>query len=167
MDAKIRIAPVVANNTFPQFRILCILHYSGTLVRGGEVESKSKIDYNPQGFALLEMHELSITQSILDIVLSQAGAAKANRVNKINLVIGELSGVVSDCVQFYFDFLKKGSIAEGAILSWEIVPAQLKCRNCLSIFNPDGSLWSCPNCHSQQVEIVAGREFYMESLEVE
>ncbi len=113
------------------------------------------------------MHELTITQSILDIALDQAKAAKASKINKINLVIGELSGFVSDCVEFYFDFLKKDSIAEEAALTFELVPAQLKCRHCLSIFHPGELLWICPHCQSQQVEIVAGRELYLESLEVE
>lgn len=113
------------------------------------------------------MHELSVTQSILDIALDQAKTAKASKINKINLVIGELSGFVSDCVQFYFDFLKKDSIAEEAALTFELVPAQLKCRNCASVFHPGEVIWRCPNCQSQQVEIVAGREFYLESLEVE
>ncbi len=113
------------------------------------------------------MHELAITQSLLDIALEQAKAAKAKKVNKINLVIGELSGVVADCVQFYFDFLKKGSIVEKASLAFELVPTQLKCRQCLITFSPKDFLWTCPDCHSQQVELIAGREFYMDSLEVE
>lgn len=66
------------------------------------------------------MHELSITQSMLDIVLDQAKTADAKKVTKINLVIGELSGVVSDCVQFYFDFLKRVTPPRRqlSILSW-------------------------------------------------
>jgi len=113
------------------------------------------------------MHELAITQSILDIALDKAKTAKASKINKINLVIGELSGVVSDCIQFYFDFLKKDSAAEQATLTFELVPAQLKCRHCLSIFHPGELLWTCPHCQSQQIEIVAGRELYLESLEVQ
>ncbi len=113
------------------------------------------------------MHELAVTKSLLDIILEQAKAANATKINKVNLVIGELSGIVSECVRFYFDFLKKGSIAEEASLIFEIIPAQLKCRQCLLIFSPEEVLWNCPHCHSQQVEIVAGREFYVDSLEVE
>ena len=53
------------------------------------------------------MHELSITQSMLEIVLQQAEKAKAKKVTKINLIIGEMTGVVSDSVQFYLDILTK------------------------------------------------------------
>ena len=75
------------------------------------------------------MHELSITQSMLEIVLQQAEKAKAKKVTKINLIIGEMTGVVSDSVQFYLDILTKDTIAEGAQVSFTLVPSQGKCRN--------------------------------------
>lgn len=113
------------------------------------------------------MHELSITQSIMDIVLDQAKAAEAIKVTKINLVIGEMSGVVSDCVQFYFDFLKKGNAAEEATLDFKVVPVELRCRDCQALFQPNDSRWVCPNCNSTKLEVVKGQESYVESIEVE
>ncbi|HIE18014.1 MAG TPA: hydrogenase maturation nickel metallochaperone HypA [Dehalococcoidia bacterium] len=113
------------------------------------------------------MHELTITQNILDIVLKEAKAARANKVTRINLVIGELSGVVGDCVQFYFEFLKKGSAAEEATVNFTLVPAELRCRHCLASFNPRDSIWVCPDCGSASLEVVSGRDCYVESIEVE
>lgn len=114
------------------------------------------------------MHELTVTQSILDIVLEKAGEAKASKVTRINLVIGEMSGIVDDCVQFYFDFLSTDSIASGASLSFNRVPTQLRCRNCGATFSVDSpSSWNCPQCGQWSVEVVAGREFYIDSIEVE
>ena len=113
------------------------------------------------------MHELAVTQNILDIVLSEAKAAQANKVTKISLVIGELSGVVSDCVLFYFDFLKKGNAAEEATIDFRLVPAELRCRDCLTNFNPKDSAWICPNCQNTSLEVISGRECYVESIEVE
>ena len=113
------------------------------------------------------MHELAITESILNIVLDEAKAAQANKITKINLVIGELSGVVSDCVQFYFDFLKKDNAAEGATIDFKTVPAQLRCRDCSTSFNPKDSAWVCPSCQGASVEVVSGRDCYVESIEVE
>jgi hydrogenase nickel incorporation protein HypA/HybF len=113
------------------------------------------------------MHELSVTQSILDIVLNQAMASQAKKVTRINLVIGEMSGVVSDCVQFYFDFLKKGNVAEEAILDFKLVPVELRCRDCQTTFHPKESAWICPNCQSTSLEMVSGQESYIESIEVE
>jgi len=113
------------------------------------------------------MHELAITQSMLDLVLEEAKKAGAERVGKINLVIGEMSGIVDQCVEFYFEFLSKDTIAKEAILSFKKIPTQARCRNCGELFIPKEFDWSCPNCQNSQMEIVAGNELYIESLEVE
>lgn len=113
------------------------------------------------------MHELAITQNILDIVLSEAKAAQADKITKINLVIGELSGVVAECVQFYFDFLKKGDLAEEAIIDVRLVPAELRCRDCKTSFNLQNSIWVCPECQSNSLEVLGGTGCYVESIEVE
>ncbi len=113
------------------------------------------------------MHEFSITESILSLALEKAGEAKASRIKRINLVIGELSGVVSECVQFYFEAISKNTIAAGAELGFETRPTKLKCRKCQTVFIPKDSQWSCPDCHEAGIEIVSGRECYMESIEVE
>ena len=65
------------------------------------------------------MHEMGITQALLDMSVSKAQEAGASSVKQINLVIGDMSSVLDDSVQFYFDFLSKGSIAEGARLSFQ------------------------------------------------
>ena len=113
------------------------------------------------------MHELSITQGILSIALEKANAAHASRISRINLVIGELSGIADECVQFYFDFLSKDTIAAEATLSFQQPAIQLRCRNCAAVFSPANSDWTCPDCRQQQVEIISGRECYVDSLEVD
>ena len=113
------------------------------------------------------MHELSITESILSITLERAEEAKASRVAKINLVIGELSGVVDECVEFYFGFLSKDTIAAQASLSFHHPPIQLRCHKCITVFSPDNRNWACPNCQEREIEIISGRDLYIESIEVE
>jgi hydrogenase nickel incorporation protein HypA/HybF len=113
------------------------------------------------------VHELAVTQSLLNTVLDEAKTAKAKRVTKINMVVGELSGVVSDCVQFYFDIMKKDTTAQEATIDFKPVPAQLKCRDCGTDFHPEDNLWVCPNCSSYNMEIMGGRDCYIESIEVE
>jgi len=113
------------------------------------------------------MHELGVTENIVNIAVAKAGEAQASKVLKINLVIGELSGFVPDCIQFYFDTLSKDTVAQGAALHFETVTTELRCRNCSAVFRPQDTLWSCPTCGSQSVEISKGRELYIESLEVE
>jgi len=113
------------------------------------------------------VHETSITESILSLALEKAREANAERVTRINLVIGEMSGVVGECVQQYFGILRENTIAGGAVLSLEKQPAMLKCRKCAKEFSPDGENWQCPDCHEANVEIISGRDCYMESIEVE
>jgi hydrogenase nickel incorporation protein HypA/HybF len=113
------------------------------------------------------MHEFGVTESILDIALKEAKKAQARKVTKISLVVGELTGFMPDCIEFYFDFLSKGTITEKANLHFESAPAQLRCRSCSTIFHPQDTLWVCSKCQSQNVEITRGRELYIESMEVE
>jgi len=113
------------------------------------------------------MHEFGITENIVNIAVAKADEAQASKIIQINLVVGEMSGFVPDCIQFYFDSLSKDTIAQGAMLRFELVPTQLRCRNCSTIFQPEDTLWSCPECRSQSIELSKGREFYMESMEVE
>ena len=113
------------------------------------------------------MHELAITQSMFDIVLQQAEQAQVKKVTKINLVIGELTGVVSDCIQFYVDFLSKGTVAEGAVVSVTAVPATAKCLSCGMTFTVREMEWICPYCSEVSLEVTGGRELFVESIEVE
>jgi len=113
------------------------------------------------------VHELAVTQSMLDLALKHAEQAGARRITCINLVVGELSGIVDESVQFYFDFVSKGTPAEGARLVFERQPARFRCRVCGHEFTLEDGNWVCPACQALGGEIIAGREFYMESIEVE
>jgi hydrogenase nickel incorporation protein HypA/HybF len=113
------------------------------------------------------MHELAITQSMLDLVLKQAEKARSEKVGKINLVIGEMTGVVARSVQFYFGFLSQDTPAEGAELNFKIIPTTAKCRNCGQEFKLGEFDWTCPHCQSNNIEITGGKELFVESIEVE
>ena len=113
------------------------------------------------------MHELSITQDMLDLVLEQAEQAEAKKVGRINLVIGEMTGIVEECVRFYFGFVSEGTPAEGADLHIKKVASEARCRGCGKNFEIDEFDWTCPHCGSKDVEITAGKELFVESIEVE
>ncbi len=113
------------------------------------------------------MHEASVVESLLALALENAERAQASRIVTIHVVVGELSGVLEDAMEFYFGFLSKGTIAAGASLSFKRVPAQLRCRRCNGVFTSEGVDLRCPTCHEVDVEIIAGRELYIDSLEVE
>ncbi|MBI2333089.1 MAG: hydrogenase maturation nickel metallochaperone HypA [Chloroflexi bacterium] len=113
------------------------------------------------------MHELSIAESILNIALCHAEKVSATRISDIHLVIGKLSYVMDDSVQFYWDTIAKDTIAEGARLHFKRVPAELLCLDCSQHYAPDGETLACPNCQSTRVKVVAGEEFRIESIDVE
>lgn len=113
------------------------------------------------------MHELAITKSMLDIALKEAEKAGAREIRIINLVIGEVTGFVEDSVQFYFDFLSKGTPAEGAALSFTIVPIKAQCRSCARPFGLKESGWTCPYCGNSGLDIISGKELFIESIEVD
>ena len=113
------------------------------------------------------MHEMAVTQSILDIAVKHAQQAGASRISKINLVVGELSRVVDDSVQFYFDFLSKDTMAAGAALVFDRRPAVYRCRECETTFHPEGFAWECPACSALGFEVLSGREFRIDSIEVD
>jgi hydrogenase nickel incorporation protein HypA/HybF len=113
------------------------------------------------------MHEFSITQQVLDITLNKAKEANATRVNQIFLVIGEMSSVKDDSIQFYFSYLSENTIAQGANLSFRKIPIKVKCLHCGGSFTPTNESWICPHCLHEGVEVIEGKEFYIESIEVD
>jgi hydrogenase nickel incorporation protein HypA/HybF len=112
------------------------------------------------------MHELPVTQQILDIALKTARENQASEILAINLVIGDLTSFIDDSIQFYFDFLSKNTIAEKARLKIKRIPVELCCRNCRTIFTPQTQLWECPNCRGLDMEILKGQEFYLDSIDI-
>jgi hydrogenase nickel incorporation protein HypA/HybF len=115
----------------------------------------------------LPMHELSVTEEVLRIASEHAQEARATRITAIHLVVGDLSSIVDDSVQFYFDFLSRGTIAEGARLQFTRVPPRLRCRQCAGEFAMGPMDWTCPHCGALGGDVVAGREFYLDAIEVE
>jgi hydrogenase nickel incorporation protein HypA/HybF len=113
------------------------------------------------------MHELSVTQSILKIALEHAEKANSKRITDLHIVMGDLSSMVDDSVQFYWDIIAKDTLAEGATLHFRRVPVELQCRSCSEMFHPAGEQFSCPRCGSLSVKVVAGEEFFVESIDVE
>jgi hydrogenase nickel incorporation protein HypA/HybF len=113
------------------------------------------------------MHEMAITQSILRIALDHAERHGAARVSKLNLVIGQLSSIVDDSVQFYWDIVSKDTLCEGAVLNFERIPAQLLCRDCQNSFTITSGIEACPNCAGFNLQVNAGEEFRLESIDIE
>jgi hydrogenase nickel incorporation protein HypA/HybF len=114
------------------------------------------------------LHELPITQGILDIAVDAANKAGAKKVTAINLVVGELSSIIDDSVQFYFDILSKNTAADGAALRFERQPAIAACRDCGHTFTAKPPLSPlCPACGRNCLQVTGGRELRVDSIEVD
>ena len=113
------------------------------------------------------MHEVSIMSEALRIAVDAAKSAGASRIVKLRLRIGKLSGVVPEALQFAFDVVAHGTMAEGAQLAVERVPARFWCATCTREFQSDDLFAECPDCHSLSGELRAGREMELASLEID
>lgn len=113
------------------------------------------------------MHELGITESLLSLALEEATKAQAQRITKIEVVIGQDSEASEESIRFYFDSLTPGTIAEGATLSFERVATRFRCPHCQSLLSPAEAGGGCPNCGKHHLEVAAGKELYLRSIDVE
>ncbi|MFO7661978.1 MAG: hydrogenase maturation nickel metallochaperone HypA [Chloroflexota bacterium] len=111
------------------------------------------------------MHELSITENILEIAARHAREAGAKAVTNLYLVIGELSSIIDESVQFYWDIVSEGTIAAGSQLHFRRIPAQLSCRSCGHTYTPQEGL-PCPVCAGIDIAIISGEEFYLEAVDI-
>ena len=110
------------------------------------------------------MHELAVTESVLKIAIEHAEQAGAERITSVTLVIGDMSSFVDDSIQFYFDLLTPGTLAEGAQLHFKRIAIQFRCRSCGEEFELQGRDWTCPKCSALGGTVIAGKEFYIESI---
>lgn len=113
------------------------------------------------------MHELSVTESVLEIACKHAEEAQATRVTDIHLVIGQLSSIVDDSVAFYWDIIAKDTLCDHAKLHFKRIPAELVCLDCEHQYLLDTELMPCPNCGSPRIRLLAGDEFQLESIEIQ
>ena len=113
------------------------------------------------------MHELAITEQIADIAIRHGEQNQAQKITDLYLVIGELSTVVDDSVQFYWDLITSETICEGAKLHFNRVPAVFQCQDCGNQYGlMEGELRPCPSCQSSKMEIIQGKEFHLESINI-
>lgn len=108
------------------------------------------------------MHEMAITQSVVDAVCEQAAG---RRVHSVRLEVGALCAVVPDSMLFCFDLITEGTAAEGARLDLDIRPGAARCRTCGADFTLGDLILLCP-CGSADVEVTAGAELRILSMEV-
>ena len=113
------------------------------------------------------MHELAITESVIDLINREAQDKGFKKVLAISLRVGEYSGLVPECLREFFPIAARGSIAEGAALEIQRLPAAFRCLDCGYEGPVERKAACCPDCGSTAIRMTAGREFFVDSLKVE
>ena len=114
------------------------------------------------------MHELPVTEDILALALETARRAGARRITAVDLVVGDLSSIVDDSIQFYFDILSQGTLADGAALHIRRQAAEVVCSTCGHQSEMRAPLpQACPACDSARLRVTGGQAFYLQSIEVD
>jgi hydrogenase nickel incorporation protein HypA/HybF len=108
------------------------------------------------------MHELSITQSVVDAVCERAAGRP---VHSVKVQVGALTAVVPEAMRFCFELVVAGTVAEGARLDIERRAGAAHCRGCGADIVIDDLILLCP-CGSADVDVTAGRELHILSMEV-
>jgi hydrogenase nickel incorporation protein HypA/HybF len=113
------------------------------------------------------MHELAVTESLLEIAVRHAQAQNAHRITDLYLVIGQWSSIVDDSVQFYWDIISDGTIAKGATLHFNRVSVVLACQDCGKEYHPAGEEFACPHCGGTNARVKSGDEFRLDAIDVD
>ncbi|MDJ0649385.1 MAG: hydrogenase maturation nickel metallochaperone HypA [Xenococcaceae cyanobacterium MO_188.B19] len=112
------------------------------------------------------MHEVSMMQNTLDIAIAQAQQKGATKIESLTMNIGELSGVIPEALEFAFEVLIPGTIAENASLEIKTIPVVCHCQKCDRNFQPDNYIYECPECEEISTNIIKGRELELAHLVV-
>lgn len=110
------------------------------------------------------MHELSLTQSLLDTALKNANS---RRIVHVNLLIGPFSDDREESIQLYWRDLAKGTLGEGARLHFQRLQPETQCIECGGTFNFDDGESLCIYCQNNRQQLLGEDEVKLESIEVE
>ena len=113
------------------------------------------------------MHEYPITEHIVEMAEEQCRKSGAVRVKAVNLVVGEYSGFVPESIHMYFDLIAKGTLCDGAEINITRIKPKLKCTSCGELFQRMPMSFACPSCGTNGEPTEIGKEFYIDSIEVE
>ncbi|HEY5317399.1 MAG TPA: hydrogenase maturation nickel metallochaperone HypA [Solirubrobacteraceae bacterium] len=110
------------------------------------------------------MHELSLSSAVVNTVVKHA---QGRKIEVVNLRIGRLRQVVPETLDFYFDFVARDTVCDGAQLKYEIIEARLRCNPCAKEWGIEIPAFRCPTCGGSDVVVASGNEFEVESIEIE
>ena len=113
------------------------------------------------------MHEMGITSGILASAVEAAETEGATRINSVTVSIGDLTEIVEDALQFAWEALTPGTMAEGSKLIVVHVSPKSRCVQCGIEFEHDKWDMTCPECESFLIEQIAGRELRIDSIDID
>jgi hydrogenase nickel incorporation protein HypA/HybF len=113
------------------------------------------------------MHELSIIASLFETLEEKAREHHALKITRVRIKVGRLAGVVPEFLKTAFDSYKEGTIAADAELEIEPTPVRVRCRKCAVETAKDDFIFACPACDSTDIELDAGLELLLDSVELE
>jgi hydrogenase nickel incorporation protein HypA/HybF len=113
------------------------------------------------------MHELSIAQSILEIVAQYVPREAMADVRSVRVRVGSLSGIVPDSLEFSFSAIVSGTPLGSARLDIERVPALCRCEGCKAEFEATDFVFVCPGCGGINVRLMSGSELRVVDIELE
>jgi hydrogenase nickel incorporation protein HypA/HybF len=109
---------------------------------------------------------MSIAMDVLKIVAEHVPPGGA-RVTKIKLKVGRLTAVIPETFKFCMEAIVKDTPAEGAEIVIENVPLLVECDDCGKTSELSEPLFICPKCESTKLNVISGRDLFIESIEVE
>ncbi|MEW6262364.1 MAG: hydrogenase maturation nickel metallochaperone HypA [Thermodesulfobacteriota bacterium] len=112
------------------------------------------------------MHEMSIAQSILDIVREEMARHQVRKLEAINVAVGRLSAVVPSSLSFCFKILTDATDLSEVQLKIREVPLGYSCFECGHEFTAEEMTFVCPHCGADGPRLTAGRDMNIESIEV-
>jgi hydrogenase nickel incorporation protein HypA/HybF len=114
------------------------------------------------------MHEMSVAQNIIDIVIQHLPNDNAHRVRNVNVKIGKMAGIVPESLEFSFQVIASDTPGmRDAVLNMHFVPLIIHCRNCHTESELDEPFFICPACNGTQVNILSGTELQVTDIEVD
>jgi hydrogenase nickel incorporation protein HypA/HybF len=113
------------------------------------------------------MHEMSIAQSLLDIIKEEMQKHDAKILRAVHLDVGLMTAVVPEALNFCFEVITSGTEFEGAHLNMNIVPLKGYCPVCEREFAIENYTFLCPSCGGSKVETTGGQELSIVEIEVD
>jgi hydrogenase nickel incorporation protein HypA/HybF len=113
------------------------------------------------------MHEMSIAQSLIDILREEMAKHGAATLRSVRLSVGEMSAIVPESLSFCFEIITQGTPLEGAKLLMDRIPLRGYCPQCEETFDIKEFVFICPACGSPNIETIEGQELSIVEMEVE